>query len=326
MCAVYRYMFRSVVFSCLCLLAAGCRFDQAGRVSRPSDEARSAAVRIGSVYYSPSDLDRFFKSRLSEFRNSDADDVSSALLETFIDEKLLLLEADRRQVSADPESLRLVMQSMAKNTEEEDQSLGEVEPAVSESLKIQAYINAFVFQGLQVTEGECLKYYEEHLGDFVRNDVVHVREILVEEQALANKIQASLKANRNRNFAELARLHSKAPSAIRGGDLGRFQRGELPEKLERAIFRLAPGTVSALITTEFGYHMFLVEEKVLAHQQRLYQARKEIEEKLLLDKQRAALEEEIAFLAQRTPVVVYAVNLGFHYSGSKYSSRGENSP
>jgi peptidyl-prolyl cis-trans isomerase C len=61
-----------------------------------------------------------------------------------------------------------------------------------------------------------------------------------------------------------------------GGDLGTFQKGELPEEFEKAIFPLAPGSVSKIVSSRYGYHIFLVEEKVLAHQQRLVEVKDQI--------------------------------------------------
>ena len=109
---------------------------------------------------------------------------------------------------------------------------------------------------------------------------------LADDRATAEKAISLLRANRNKNFGELARLYSKGPSAADGGDLGSFQRGELPEEFERVVFSLSPGTSSKIVQSKYGYHIFLVEEKVLAHQQKLYEVREQIRELLLLDRER----------------------------------------
>ena len=90
--------------------------------------------------------------------------------------------------------------------------------------------------------------------------------------------------------------------------------------------RLAPGTASRTITTEFGYHIFLVEERIPAHQQKFFEARREIEDKLLLERQRSAIDKEVAYLAQQTPVEIHPANLGFRYTGTRFPAQREVNP
>jgi hypothetical protein len=318
-----------LILSAVCLGPSGCSLGKTGGSSGEPEALRLPALRVGDRLYSSSDLESYFVSRMNEFPASgELDAVKSALLEIFIEHRLLLSEAGRRGIAADSEAVKTLLA-------EPDDHGGQKEPAggddarrsrIEESLRVQQYVNQFVLKELRVSEEECRNYYQEHLAEFIRNDVVHVREILVEDSRKAERLQSELKAHRNRNFTELARLHSKAPTANQGGDLGRFQRGELPEKIEKAVFRLAPGTVSKTIATEFGYHIFMVEEKVLAHQQKYYEAKKEIETKLMLEYQRKAIESEIASLSQRVPVEIYRERLGFQYTGTRYPSLREGNP
>ena len=198
----------------------------------------------------------------------------------------------------------------------------DIAQSMMDSLKIQQYLHDYPFKNLSVTNEECEAYYKEHLGDFVSNDVVHVSEILVDSAEQAQKIQAALKAKHNKNFAELARLYSKAPTAADGGVLGSFQRGELPEDFEKVIFPLTPGNVSKTISTQYGYHTFKVDEKILAHQQHFYEVESQIHEKLLQERQRVALDKELASLTNQMPVEVDRDGLGFKYTGSRLAARG----
>jgi peptidyl-prolyl cis-trans isomerase C len=158
----------------------------------------------------------------------------------------------------------------------------------------------------------------------VSRDVVHVREILVDDLSQAERILSSLKANRNSNFAELARLYSKAATAEDGGDMGRFERGELPEEFEKVVFSLPPGTVSKIVRTKYGYHTFLVEERIRAHQQKLYEVRDQIQEKLLMTRQSGIIEQKLASLETQIPVSIYRERLGFNYVGTRFAPRGED--
>jgi parvulin-like peptidyl-prolyl isomerase len=294
--------------------------------ARPGGNS-AVVVRVGSKSYTKADLDRFFDSRLNEFRNpAGADEVKSTLLDSFIEEKLLLCKAEQLKIEPNLQALDSMRKKLSASGSSSDVKLDkDLEQSMAESLKAQEYLRDHVFKGLSVTKEECEAYYKQHLDEFVRNDVVHVREILVDTLEEATKVQASLKASWNRDFAELARRYSKAATAAEGGDLGTFQRGELPEEFEKVIFPLAPGTISKPVRSQYGYHIFLVEEKILAHQQKYYEVEGQIHEKLLLERQRAALDGELISLAKEIPVQVDREKLDFRYVGARLTSGGGKS-
>jgi len=315
----------------LILLAGGSCLGGCALRDRAQNRDSSAVVRIGDRNFSMADLNRYFDSRLNEFRDSvDADVVKSALLDAFVDEQLLLGKAEQLKIEPDAQALQSMREKLAIRQGEGAAAGGQkldglLEQSLAEDLKVQGYLTDHLFHGIAVTMEECEAYYKDHLSDFISNDVVRVREILVEDEAKAQRIQALLKTGRNKNFSELARIHSKAPTAADGGDLGTFQRGDLPEEFEKAIFSLPPGGVSKIVRSQYGYHTFYVEEKVLAHQQKFYEVADQIQEKLLLERQRAALDQELASLASRTTIRVDRGRLDFKYAGTRFASSGGKS-
>ena len=63
-------------------------------------------------------------------------------------------------------------------------------------------------------------------------------------------------------FAALAKKQSACPSKEQGGDMGWFPRaGSMVEPFAKAAFATKPGTMSDVVTTQFGYHLILVTDR-----------------------------------------------------------------
>lgn len=54
------------------------------------------------------------------------------------------------------------------------------------------------------------------------------------------------------DFAGLAKENSQDGSALQGGDLGYFKRGDMVKPFEDATFSLENGKISGVIETQFG--------------------------------------------------------------------------
>jgi len=64
------------------------------------------------------------------------------------------------------------------------------------------------------------------------------------------------------DFAELAKQYGEDSTAVKGGDLGWFAKGEMVAQFETAAFALKKGeTAKELVETSFGYHIIRVEDK-----------------------------------------------------------------
>jgi peptidyl-prolyl cis-trans isomerase C len=77
--------------------------------------------------------------------------------------------------------------------------------------------------------------------------------ILVKDKALAQSILNRLQ--KGGNFSALAKEFSTCPSKSKGGDLGWFGPGKMVPPFEKAVIKLSHGRISAIVQTQFGYHI-----------------------------------------------------------------------
>ena len=64
------------------------------------------------------------------------------------------------------------------------------------------------------------------------------------------------------DFGDLATRYSQDPATSpEGGSLGWIDRGRLVPELEEVVFAMAPGEISEVVSSEFGYHILQVTER-----------------------------------------------------------------
>jgi len=142
-----------------------------------------------------------------------------------------------------------------------------------------------------VSADEVKSYYESHKSEFMEEEAVHARHILLmvspgstEAQAtgIRQKAEAVLKEIKSGgDFAALAKKYSQDPgSGKNGGDLGFFTRDKMVPEFAKAAFALSKGAVSDLVKTEYGFHIIKVEEKRPAGQMSYDNAARKIRDRM----------------------------------------------
>jgi parvulin-like peptidyl-prolyl isomerase len=114
----------------------------------------------------------------------------------------------------------------------------------------------------------------------------------------------------------LAKDNSESPTAVNGG-LMDYEARRLPqglEVIEQAITSLRVGSISRVVRSSYGFHIFKMERR--AEPLPLDKARKEIEDKLLSQKNQDLIEALNKRLLAGAKISVYRDRLGFNYVGS----------
>ena len=151
---------------------------------------------------------------------------------------------------------------------------------------------ADVASKIKVPREDVERYYNEHLGTYTTPEQIRASHILLKTEgkndadvrARADGILKEVKAGGD--FAALAKKYSEDDSnAQQGGDLDYFSRGRMVPEFDAAAFALAPGEVSDVVKTQFGYHIIKVTDRKPAITRDLKDAAlyKEIETQLQRD-------------------------------------------
>ncbi|MBA3814117.1 MAG: peptidyl-prolyl cis-trans isomerase [Alphaproteobacteria bacterium] len=126
-----------------------------------------------------------------------------------------------------------------------------------EGIIAQAYLLEKVKD--KITDAAIQEKYNEVIKNFPKEKEVHLRHILVKDQAIAQSIIKALK--NGTDFKKLAKEKSTDGTKNEGGDLGFFRKSELPKELAEEAFTLKPGAYSQTpIKTDFGWHVIMVEQ------------------------------------------------------------------
>jgi parvulin-like peptidyl-prolyl isomerase len=164
------------------------------------------------------------------------------------------------------------------------------------------------------TAADVQAYYEQRQNEFRSGEEVRVRQILVNDENLANEIVKKLKAGTP--FGDLSAEFSRAPNAKRGGEIGFVSRGDLPKMFEEEIFRLRAGQTSGVLRTDTSFHIFQVDERRPAGVLDLASATPIILTRLREDAVRERLNQIVARSRREMNIAILTRRLPFRYSGT----------
>jgi peptidyl-prolyl cis-trans isomerase SurA len=177
----------------------------------------------------------------------------------------------------------------------------------------QEVIRHEVGSKLILDHAQVQKYYDDHKSEFVRPEQVTLREIFVstegkpesEMPALRKKADELLQRVKNgEDFGELAKHFSDGSTAKQGGDLGRFEHGQLAPNIDQAVFALQRLQMTDVIPTKTGFLVLQVGEHYAAGQQPEEKVDTEIQDRLYNEKLRPALRAYLETLREDSYVSV----------------------
>jgi peptidyl-prolyl cis-trans isomerase C len=230
-------------------------------------------ARVDQEQITVDEFNREFKELISESNNeklkeANLGDLKQAYLDQMIERKILVQEARRLEIKVSQEELNQAILEIKRDYPGEGfgeklglkgMTLEEWKARLEEKLLAEKMIRSVLHYRGEIDEKEARQYYETHSSSFQLKPRARARQIIVADGEEAIQILKQLK--KGERFDKLAMKKSLGPERIKGGDLGYFSQGERPAEFDH-VFSMEVGTISDVIKSPYGYHIFKLEEKI----------------------------------------------------------------
>src|SRR5262249_35491684 len=131
---------------------------------------------------------------------------------------------------------------------------------------------------IKITDADVKKFYDDNPAKFEQPEMVRASHILIgirdadgkelpEDKRAAKRKDAEAilkRARAGEDFAKLAKENSEDPGSTDKGGEYTFSRGQMAPEFEAAAFSLKTNEVSDIVTTQYGYHIIKLNEKIPA--------------------------------------------------------------
>jgi parvulin-like peptidyl-prolyl isomerase len=195
--------------------------------------------------------------------------IKTRVLDEIIRNTLITQEITKQNISIEKDTLESELKKAKEGYIEgafekllrlEDISIADWEESVEKKLMINKLIHQQVNSKVLVSDKEMRDYYDNNHKDFHKKEQVKALHIMVESEEEIREIQKELRS-KQKTFPALAMEYSLGPEGSKGGDLGYFEAGQMPEEFDD-VFKLKINKVSGIIKTPYGFHLFKVVDKI----------------------------------------------------------------
>ncbi|MBZ5640866.1 MAG: peptidylprolyl isomerase [Acidobacteriia bacterium] len=223
--------------------------------------------------------------------------AKAGLLINLIDRKILLHRAQRlfdmdkmgdnllsnfredRKIKSDDE--------LKKMLDQDHMTIADLKKKLVEWTAPEQVLGYEVKDRVSVGDKEVEAFYTEHPEESEVPAVATLREIVLlaeGDKKQARRAEAERLRERaaapGADFEALAREFSEAGTKASGGLIADVKKGELAAQLEQVAFTLAPGQVSQVLDTPYGFHIIKVESRAEPQKRSLEDLRANLKEKL----------------------------------------------
>jgi len=315
-------MFKKKITWLLLILALGGALLRADIVEEIVAIVNGEVITLSDYKEQFNSMVQLLRSQLSgEAYFKEYEKLKDNLLDMMITDLLLLQKAREKGLNVKEQVKATIEQIKKQNNLESDEELMQAMRSqgieynqwvkqLEENYLRQAVIYSEVDRTIVLDDSEIVQYYKQKPQEFVVPPEFHIKVIYlsstnpgVEEK----KQEISGKLKNGGKFEDLVAEYSEGPKD-NGGDLGFFKKGEMDKALEAAVEKLKVGEISDWVEARNGWYLIKLEEKKDSYQKKFDEARKEIEEKIYLEKRQKKIEEYVNKLKEESYIKILKPN------------------
>ena len=239
-------------------------------------------AKVGTLTVTSEEVDTFLRGLGKRGAAYDNPEGRKIVLEQLINNKLLLLDAKRNLMEADP-VFRAELARLKDNL-------------------LVSFATEKITSAVSATDAEVEAYYNDNIDKFETGETVNASHILVKTEEEALEILGKIKSG-DLTFEAAATEYSSCPSKDNGGNLGDFGRGQMVPEFDTAVFELSEGEITdAPVKTQFGYHLIKLNSKTESSTAPLSEIKDKLKALVTEEKQAKAYESKINQLKIMYPV------------------------
>ena len=234
--------------------------------------------------------------------------VKKDMLETMITDLLLLQLAKKKQYNVAEDVKNYVDRLKQENNIETDAQFRQALlqqgiqfeqflKQIEENILRQLLVSQEVDRSIVVDETEGVNYYKIDQAEFVEPEEYKLRAVYLSTESRtadeleARKAEISDRVAAGQDFALLAGELGDSPLKENQGDLGFIKKGQLDKTLEEAVVNLKAGEMTPWVQAKNGWYRLKLEEKKESRLKPYDEVKKEIWEKIFMQKKSKKLAE-----------------------------------
>lgn len=275
----------------------------------------SVILKIEDIPYVNADFEFYVRNVIGNEMDILAPVSLSRLVDSFIEEKILLNAAQKKNLSLTWEEKKQYLAKL-RNESWSEKSKEPFEETETKHLFDRLLIEKYTYEMVKdfdSTGEEINEYYDLHKRDFLKPERVEVSQILLETEDKAIDVLERLKGASVETFRAIARDESKGVEASRGGKMGIYEMGQLPFEMEKVVFALKDEELSQVVESSYGYHVFKLDKRHEAELVTLEEASPSIRMKIVDQKIKQFMSQHLKELKERTVWSFYPQKLSFSY-------------